>query len=164
MLSEGTILPSIYPFLLLFIGNIWNWRWKVQMFRFYHEKEPVGHASASVAEAAVSALWVTHYFSVTPATPILTPPNHNLQSIFCLASLMKLHIFCQITPIISPYCLVLGCFRSRFGNDGQNNTGCVSWSETRCTSEIYDGPFVLKKLNPWFSVFCNVVDYIWIHV
>ena len=45
-----------------------------------------------------------------PNSPESQPP----QSIFCLASLMKLHTFCQITPIIFPYCLVLGCLRSSF--------------------------------------------------
>ena len=52
------------------------------------------------------------------------PSNHNPQSIFCLASLMKLHIFCQITPTIFPYCVVVGCLRSR--NTDQNNTECMS--------------------------------------
>lgn len=80
------------------------------MLRFYHMERAVGQAPALAIEAAGSALSVTHYFTVTPATSILTPRNHNPQSIFCLAGLMKLHIFCQITPTIFPNCLVLGCY------------------------------------------------------
>lgn len=61
-----------------------------------------------VPEPSYSGSTVSYNFTVTTNVyeSQTRPPQNTPESIFCLASLMKLHIFCQIIPTTSRHNLV----------------------------------------------------------
>lgn len=101
-------LPFLSPLFVKMAQSYW--RWKGQMFRFCHRRDAAGCAGAQLQRQHSELQFLCHK-RITTAPPQPAPPHPNLpKSIFCLASLMKLHIFCQIIPTTSRHNLVLQVF------------------------------------------------------